>query len=140
MPRPTQESQNSAIEQPRDIGRGDPHQGHRQDQPERQHKRVVARHPGDREDIVERHREIGEDDLEQRLRLRLLARPARRAGRRPVRQPGGAALISRYIFQATHSSSRPPARVTPITVSQQFDRDKGEQDAQHRRRGDARAR
>ncbi len=69
-----------AIEQPGDKGRGDPHQGDREDKPDHQHKRVVARHPGDGEDIVERHREVGHDDLQQRLCLRLLARKATRLG------------------------------------------------------------
>src|SRR5205814_1222330 len=86
-PDPSQPEQ--PVEQSRDIGRGDAHQRHRQYEPDRQDIRMIARHSRDRQHVVERHRQIGDDDLRHRLRCRLCAAPSgRRVQRARLVQTG----------------------------------------------------
>jgi len=59
--------QREDLQQPRDEGRGETHQADRKDEAEDEDRGVVARRPRHRQHIVERHRDVGNDDLPRRL-------------------------------------------------------------------------
>ena len=115
--------------------RRDAHQRDRQHQPDDEDPdRRLMRDAGHREHVVERHRHIGDDDLQHRLAGRLAVRRGRiggvAAGAIDFGPEQGAAAaaalsagtmcparISRYIFHDTHSSRMPPASVRPMISS-----------------------
>src|SRR5262249_40694216 len=107
-----------AREQLRDVSREQRHEGDRDRQADRQHPDLTLRGTGNSKDIVERHGHIRDNDLHQRsAEAHTSSWRQRSPGTPPAKAGSGAgSLISRYIFQHTHSSRMPPASVSPTIV------------------------
>jgi hypothetical protein len=104
------------MQQLGDPGGGDAHQDDRQQQAEDQHDGMLAGRAGHGQHIVERHRQVGDQDLHEGLLEGLGLLDPRLGGRIVVHRRGGVDLVlgacsrsSRHIFQQTQSSSTPPA-------------------------------
>ncbi|CDX16455.1 hypothetical protein MPLB_160025 [Mesorhizobium sp. ORS 3324] len=135
------------LQQTRDKGSGKAHQGDRQGQADDEHRRVLHGGAGDGEHVVERHGDVGDDDLPGGLRERL-ARPF--AGGRSLlvvivaRQRFGrvALVVGADAQLAPHLPAHPKKQQAARDEQHRPDaqqplRDQGEQDAKDRGRRNA---
>ena len=135
-----------ALQQARDERCREAHERNGEHQPEDQNDRMLAGGAGHRENVVERHRDVGDDDLPgglgEGLARRALCDPARSVGVRV-----GESLLGRVRFGRrgaqlaphlpAHPQEQDAARDEQADDRKQPRRDAGEQDAQHRRGDDA---
>ncbi len=132
------------LQQARDEGRGQAHQRDGKPEAEHQNPRMLARRAGHRQHVVERHRDVGDDDLPGRLREGL----ARRAGRDlPVAvevligehfvDVVGLAVAQLLPHLPAHPQQQDAAGEQEADDRQQLRGDAGEDDAQDGRGDDA---